>query len=160
MKNSGLCFYTNGFDPSQLAPLFVGKVDVHTFKSLSCDFSGGGLWTTTEDLLKFLDQLQNFRLISEASVNAMATFNHKFRQGIMYGLGMMQLHFEQFFFMLKSLPRLQGHLGVTGVHAWFDPISHATYVMNVGSMQDMARSFQLLIQIVSMIEKEKRNSTR
>lgn len=158
MKNTGLCFYSDGFDPSQLAPLFVGKTDVHTFQSLSCDFSGGGLWTTTEDLLKFLDHLQNFRLISETSVNSMATFNHKFRQGIMYGLGMMQLRFEQFFFMLKSLPRLQGHLGVTGVHAWFDPISHATYVMNVGSMQDMARSFQLLIQIVSMVEKEQRKS--
>jgi D-alanyl-D-alanine carboxypeptidase len=158
MKNSGLCFYSDGFDPNQLAPLFVGKIDVHTFKSLSCDFSGGGLWTTTEDLLKFLDHLQNFRLISETSVNMMTAFNQKFRQGIMYGLGMMQLRFEQFFFMLKSLPRLQGHLGITGVHAWIDPQSRATYVMNVGSMQDMARSFQLLIQIVSMVEKEQRKS--
>lgn len=156
MTNSGLCFYSDGFDPNQLAPLFVAKTDVHTFQSLSCDFSGGGLWTTTKDLLAFLDYLQNFRLISETSVKTMAAFNKKFRQGIMYGLGMMQLHFDQFFFLLKSLPRLQGHLGVTGVHAWYDPISRATYVMNVGSMQDMARSFQLLIQIVSMVEKEQR----
>lgn len=158
MKNTGLCFYSDGFDPSQLAPLFIGKTDVHTFKSLSCDFSGGGLWTTTEDLQRFLRKLHNFELISENSMEVMATFNQKFRQGIMYGLGMMQLRFEQFFFLLKSLPRLQGHLGVTGVHAWIDPISHATYVMNVGSMQDMARSFQLLIQIVQMVEKEQRKS--
>jgi D-alanyl-D-alanine carboxypeptidase len=160
MKDTGLCFYSDGFDPSQLAPLFVGKVDVHTYKSLSCDFSGGGLWTTTGDLQKFLNHLQTFNLISEPSVNAMATFNHKFHQGIMYGLGMMQLRFEQFFFLLKSLPRLQGHLGVTGVHAWIDPHSHAMYVMNVGRIQDMSRSFQLLIQIVQLVEKEQRKSSR
>jgi len=156
MKNSGLCFYTDGFDQNQLAPLFVGKFDIHTFKSLSFDFSGGGLWTTTKDLLKFLDYFQNFQLISETSINTIAVFNKKFHQGIMYGLGMMQLRFEQFFFMLKSLPRLQGHLGVTGVHAWIDPRSQATYVMNVGSTQDMTKSFQLLIKIISMIEKEQR----
>lgn len=158
MKNTGLCFYSDGFDPTELAPLFVGKTDVHTFVSLSCDFSGGGLWTATEDLQRFLRKLHNFELIGENSMKAMATFDQKFRQGIMYGLGMMQLRFEQFFFLLKSLPRLQGHLGVTGVHAWFDPISHATYVMNVGSIQDMARSFQLLIQIVQMVEKEQRKT--
>ncbi|MDP2813797.1 MAG: serine hydrolase domain-containing protein [Erysipelotrichaceae bacterium] len=154
MKNTGLCFYSDGFNPTELAPLILNEVDIRSFKSLSCDFSGGGLWTTTADLQKFLQQLHDFQLISEVSVNSMATFNQKFRQGIMYGLGMMQLRFEQFFFLLKSLPRLQGHLGVTGVHAWVDPISHATYVMNVGSIQDMARSFQLLIQIVQMVEKE------
>ncbi len=37
MDQTCLCFYSDAFDPEQLAPLYVNKVDVHLFKSLSCD---------------------------------------------------------------------------------------------------------------------------
>jgi len=156
MKDTSLCFYSDGFEPVSLAPLFINNTDVHMYRSLSCDFSGGGLATTTGDLLMFLDQLQQFRLISEESLNKMANFTHPYRQGMVYGLGLKQLRFEQFFFLLKNLPRLQGHLGVTGVHAWYDPTSKATYVLNVGNTKDMVMSFKLLIKILQLVHQETR----
>jgi D-alanyl-D-alanine carboxypeptidase len=63
----------------------------------------------------------------------------------------MQIRFEEFFFMLKHLPRLQGHLGVTGVHAWYDPKTKAMFVLNVGNTKDMASSFRLLIKILQIV---------
>jgi D-alanyl-D-alanine carboxypeptidase len=156
MLESSLCFYSEGFDQKALAPLYINGIDVHLFKSLSCDFSGGGLSTTTSDLLKFLDHLQNQRFIDQQSLDQMASFDHRYRQGLYYGAGMMQVRFEEFFFLLKNLPRLQGHLGVTGVHAWYDPITKATYVLNMGNSKDMTLSFKTLIQILQLVNREAR----
>ena len=151
MQETHLCFYSDGFDQEALAPLYINGVDVHLFRSISADFSGGGLSITAEDLLKFLDALQSERFVSRQSLDMMATFDHKYITGIHYGLGMMQVHFEDFFFLLKGLPRLQGHLGVTGVHAWFDPETQASFVLNVGNTKDMSDSFRLLIQIIQIL---------
>lgn len=98
MQETGLCFYSESFDQKALAPLYINGVDVHLYKSLSCDFSGGGLFTTTNDLSKFLNHLQNHCLISQESLDQMSGFHHRYRQGLYYGLGMMQIHFEEFFF--------------------------------------------------------------
>ncbi|MFC0212267.1 serine hydrolase domain-containing protein [Paenibacillus chartarius] len=156
MTDTCLCFHSEAFDPKQLAPMYINGTDIHLFPSLSCDFSGGGLSTTTADLLRFLRQLQNGQLISSGSLTKMAQFTHRYRQGMVYGVGMMQLRFEQFFFLLKHLPRLQGHLGVTGAHAWYDPVSGASYVLNVGNTKDMAGSFKLLIKILQLVHREQR----
>jgi len=160
MMDTTLCFYSEGFEQRALAPLFINGVDVHLFTSLSCDFSGGGLSTTTSDVLKFLDNLQNQRLISQQSLDLMATFDHRYRQGLYYGVGLMQIHFEEFFFLLKSLPRLQGHLGVTGVHAWFNPNNKDSFVLNVGNTKDMVKSFKLLIMIVQLVAREYKKTNK
>jgi D-alanyl-D-alanine carboxypeptidase len=154
MTETALCFYGDSFDQKALAPLYINGVDVRLYTSVSCDFSGGGLSTTAMDLLKFLDYLQNERFIGRQSLDLMASFDNRYRQGLYYGLGMMQTRFEEFFFLLKSLPRLQGHLGVTGVHAWYDPVSKASYVMNVGNTKDMVISFKVLIQILQLVYQE------
>jgi D-alanyl-D-alanine carboxypeptidase len=156
MQETTLCFYGAGFDQKALAPLYINGVDVRLFTSLSCDFSGGGLSTTATDLLKFLDHLQNFRCLSQRSLDKMANFSCRYRRGLYYGLGMMEVRFGEFFFLLKTLPRLRGHLGVTGVHAWYDPVSKATYALNVGNTKDMAMSFRLLIGILQLVQRELR----
>jgi len=156
MLETDLCFYGDGFDPNALAPLVINNVDVHLFQSLSCDFSGGGLSTTADDLLKFLACYQDGTFISKASIDIMSRVDHRYRQGLYYAAGMMQVRFEEFFFLLKGMPRLQGHIGVTGVHAWYHPETQDSYVLNVGNAKDMAMSFQLLITILQMIQQESR----
>jgi D-alanyl-D-alanine carboxypeptidase len=153
MTQTTLCFYSERFEAKALAPLLINGVDVHLLTSLSCDFSGGGLSTTAQDLLKFLDQLQQGHLVSPESLAQMASFDHRYRQGLYYGLGMMQTRFEEFFFLLKYMPRLQGHLGVSGVHAWYDPQTKATFVMNVGNTKDMVLSFKVLIRILQLVNR-------
>lgn len=154
MTQTTLCHYSADFDKHDLAPLFINGVDVHLYQSLSCDFSGGGLSTTAEDLIKFLQHFQNGSFISQQSIHHMSQFDHKFHQGLHYGLGIMQVRFGEFFFLLKGLPKLQGHLGVTGVHAWYDSVSKASFVLNVGDTKDMSMSFQLLITIVQQVYQE------
>lgn len=156
MHDTSLCFYSANFDQSKLAPLYIDGTNVQSFTSLSCDFSGGGLSTTVHDLLKFLHQLHSCRLISQQSLDLMSNAKHKYRSGIYYGLGMMQLRFKDFFYLLKDLPSLYGHLGVTGVHAWYDPISHDLYVLNIGNTQHMVKSFKILIKSMQIVHQAKK----
>lgn len=155
MEETNFCFYSDGFVQEDLAPLYISGVDVRGFKSISCDFSGGGLSTTTEDLLKFLENFYREKFISQETIDKMSRFNYRYRQGLYYGLGLMEIRFEEFFFLLKGLPRLRGHLGVTGVHAWYDPISKNSFVINVGNTKDMVKSFRLLIAIVQLVQRER-----
>lgn len=155
MKNSGLSFYSAGFDQEKLAPMYINGTDIHLFKSLSCDFSGGGVYTTTKDLLKFLSAFNKGEIIGLESIEKMSDIKNKFSVGLHYGLGMMEVRFKEFFFLLKNLPNLYGHLGVSGAHAWYEPTGGAVYALNVGNTKDMAKSFRLLIKIVQIVEKEK-----
>jgi D-alanyl-D-alanine carboxypeptidase len=152
LENTFLCFYDDRFDSRKLAPLWMNGVEASQFKSLSCDFSGGGLHTSAEDLTKFLHALVEGKLISQHSLNLMMNFNHKFRTGMHYGLGMMQLRPVEFFFLFKSLPNMIGHLGVTGVHAWIDVETKTSIVLNVGNNKGLPKSFQLVITIMQMIK--------
>lgn len=151
LKNTFLCFYDERFNPKDLAPLWLNGVEVSQFTSLSCDFSGGGLNTTTEDLTLFLQGCVNGTLISQASLNQMTSFKHVFRNGLHYGLGCMQLRPKDFFFLFKKLPLMIGHLGVTGVHAWIDVESKSSIVLNVGNNKHMAKSFQVVISLIQMM---------
>jgi len=160
MNNTGQCFYHKDFDPEQLAPIKFNDKNIAKFKSLSCFFSGGGLFTTTHDLTLFLKALMGHQLIKEDSLKQMEDFKYPMHRAMYYGLGLMQIRFEKFFFLLKNMPRLQGHLGILGVHAWYDKETKDTYVINVGSNKDMIRSFQYLINIINIIEKEKKLSVK
>lgn len=160
LENTGLSFYNKTFNPNDLAPILMNNKDFSRAKSLSCDFSGGGLFTTTQDLKKFLDALIGHKLLKESTLNQMEDFKYPFHGGMFYGLGMMQVKFERFFFLLKNMPRLQGHLGVTGVHAWYNKDTKDTYVFNVGSNKLLARSFQYLVNMVMIIEKQKKQISK
>jgi D-alanyl-D-alanine carboxypeptidase len=151
MKETGLVGYDPMANQDHSAPVIVKKHDIRLYKSLSIDFSGGGLLTTLEDVSKLVNGLTNHQFISQASFDKMATFNHHFKAGMFYGLGLMELRFEKFFFLLRGLPRFYGHLGVLGVHAWVNPTNGDTIIINVSDMSKMVASFNLLISCVTAI---------
>lgn len=155
MKDTSLVWYSKSFDAKELAPLIFKGQDVHLFKALSFDFSGGGLSTTTHDLTKFLKAFFNEEIINKQSIADMRSFDHIFHAGMYYGLGMIELRFDRLFFLLKGYPRLQGGLGVSAAHAWCDYETLDTYVINMGDVKKMGSSFQLLVRVAGLIKKEK-----
>jgi len=130
-----------------IAPFTLGKVEVSTFRSVSCDWAGGGIASTLGDLALFSRALHGGRLLSGESLARLAAVRNKFRAGIHYGTGMMELRFEEFFFLLRGMPRPVGHIGVLGTHLFYDAVNDAHIVMNFGGTTEMVRSFRTLIQI-------------
>ncbi|NOU67228.1 serine hydrolase [Paenibacillus sp. LMG 31461] len=155
MNDSYLMFYSQPKHTSAepIQDIWLNKVEISRLPCLSCDWAGGGIVTTPQDLLLFQKALPSGSCINEASLQAMKTFPNKFRNGIHYGLGMMELHFEGFFFLLRGLPRLQGHSGILGTHMFSHPESDTHIVMNFGSSTSIVRSYRALIEVVTTLKR-------
>lgn len=140
----------------RIAPLRLGRIEASTFRSLSCDWAGGGIVSTPDDLLAFGAALHRGELVSPESLAYLAEPRNRFHVGIRYGAGLMQVRFEGFSPFLRTLPRPVGHIGVLATHLFHDPVHDAHIVLNFGSTREMTRSFRTLIFIEQALQRAAR----
>jgi D-alanyl-D-alanine carboxypeptidase len=155
MRDTYLMFYSEpiNFPKKDISQIWFNDVEISGFESLSCDWSGGGIISTTADLLKFNQALRQGRLIQNSTLETMDTCKHKFRPGIYYGLGMMEIRFKEFFFLLGRLPKIKGHIGILSTHLFYDPVKAAHIILNFGSNTRMVESFKALIEIENTLQR-------
>jgi D-alanyl-D-alanine carboxypeptidase len=134
-----------------LSPILLEGKDVTNFRSVSADWAGGGLISTTEDLLKFHKALIANSLISKKSLDSMSGTN-KFMDGIYYGLGLMTVRFGDMLFLMKGTPDLMGHSGILGTHLFYTPEYDTFIIANFGSSQAVGDSFEMLFRIMSILK--------
>ncbi|MEK3883357.1 serine hydrolase domain-containing protein [Paenibacillus sp. PL2-23] len=138
---------------SDIAPIWFGGHEISGCASLSCDWSGGGLVSTTDDLLAFSRALREGKLLQPSTLHAMDTIRHRFHPGLHYGLGTMEVRFEQFFFLLRGLPRYRGHIGVLSTHLFWDHETDTHIALNFGSEGAMTQSFKALIELARILKR-------
>lgn len=145
--------------PTELAkyPQFIyfSKTDIKQFKSLNCDQADGGIVSTPSDLYKFQTLLYSGKLINAAHLSMMQAWQGVFRPGIHYGMGMMQIRFEGFFFLMRNFPRLIGHIGILSTHSFYDSKNDIHYILNFGTSDKMTQSFVFLSNLVGIFKKNK-----
>ncbi|WP_162564267.1 MULTISPECIES: serine hydrolase domain-containing protein [Microbacterium] len=161
MADSCLLFHTlPGGEPStdpdpgvalDIAPIRLGSLDLAHRRALSCDWGGGGVVTTLDDLVRFTTAWTDGGLLSSADRAVMTDARHRFRPGIRYGAGAMQLRYQGFSPFLRGLPRPVGHLGVTAVHAFTAPELGIHLAINMHSTREMVRSFRLHIRLMQLL---------
>lgn len=134
-----------------IAPLYMGKTRVDGAEALTLDWAGGGLAATPADYLTFIHALHSSRLISAESWSWLTTSRHKYRSGLYYGAGTMNVKFNGFAPWLRGWPRPVGHLGTTAAHLWHEPVHDAEIVINFGATRAMRSSFVSLIKIVGLL---------
>ncbi|BDZ65157.1 serine hydrolase domain-containing protein [Agromyces mangrovi Wang et al. 2018] len=137
-------------DPGIL-PVRLGRTDIAGFRSLTIDWAGGGVASTPDDLVAFSEALHGGRLVTPATLATMTTMQHRFRPGIHYGTGMMQLRFGEFSPFLRRYPRPVGHTGILATHVFHDPVQDAHLVVNFGATTAMRRSVLAVIAIERML---------
>lgn len=155
MDDSYLMFYSEpkNLPKKEIAKIWFHGTEVSKFNSLSVDWSGGGIISTVEDLLKFQKALREGRLVSKEVLSTMENYNNKFMTGIYYGLGMMQFRFEEYFFLLKGYPRMTGHMGILSTFMFYDDVHDAYVIINFGSDAHMQKSVQNIIKIVGTLDR-------
>jgi len=134
--------------------IWLGKHEVKDLKILSIDQADGGIVSTPDDLVTFNKALYSGKLINPEHLALMQQWQGKFRTGLHYGTGMMQVHFEEFFFMMKGFPRLTGHIGILSTHCFYDQDNDIHYILNFGSTENMTPSFVFLSNVVGLIKAE------
>lgn len=148
---------------STIAQLWLGKHEVSGWPAVSCDWAGGGIAGTLDDFARLSAALHargEDALVSDDAYARMCEFDNRFRPGIRYGAGMMQLRFEGFSPLLQRMPRLRGHSGVTGTHAFYDPEHDAHIILNFHSTAQLVSSFRAMITIVRELSRATSRAVR
>jgi D-alanyl-D-alanine carboxypeptidase len=155
MRDTYLMFYSEPLitPKKKIEKIWINNVEVSGYESLSCDWSGGGIVSTTADLLKFNQALRGGKLVQNSILDTMDACHHKFRPGIYYGLGMMEIRFKEFFFLLGHLPKIKGHIGILSTHLFYDSTRDAHIILNFGSTTRMVESFKALIEIENVLQR-------
>ena len=151
LKDTALAFYDENYDRHSLAPLVFKGQDTHLYNSLSCDYSGGGLQTTTKDLAIFLKHLFSNDLISQESLDQMMDAKQSFHGIMRYGLGMIEIDFKRLVPWMRNYPKLYGGLGFSSCHAFYDPVYKDVYVINLGTPKTRRLSFQILVKMAKWL---------
>jgi D-alanyl-D-alanine carboxypeptidase len=157
MDDSYLMFYSNpkNMPKRDIAKIWFNGTEVSKLNSLSVDWAGGGIVSTLDDLLKFHKALREGKLISAQTLAVMENYDNKYIPGIHYGLGMMQLRFEEFFFLLRGYPRMTGNMGSLSTLMFYDDVHETYVVMNFGSNGHTRKAIQNLISMVQTLMRMK-----
>jgi len=155
MNDSYLLFYTEPLNQPKnpLEFIYLDGVEISTFKSLSGDSAGTGIVSTAEDLVRFYEALRSGKLIKKETLYHLENFTNRYKSAIYYGLGMMEVHFEDFLILLKGLPRVTGHIGTFATHLFHDALNDAYIVLNFSSSNNVTKSFRVLVEIENTIRK-------
>ncbi|TGL57303.1 class A beta-lactamase-related serine hydrolase [Leptospira ognonensis] len=134
-----------------LSHMFLGEQDVTNFKSISADWAGGGLVSTTEDLLKFQKALVSGRLISSKMYEEMKG-TYPFHDGIFYGLGLMTVDYGEMLFLMKGTPLLYGHSGLLSTLCFYAPEYDTHIIANFGSTDHIDDAFEMMFHLMRILK--------
>ncbi len=150
MKNSYMHLRSEPIAKSKLpiSTMMLGKTNVTRYKSISADWAGGGIISTTEDLLLFQKALINGKLLSNPKTYFSWTGKNRFMDGIYYGTGLMTVRFGDMFFLMPNTPDLHGHSGLLSTQFFYSPEYDAHIILNLGSTEDVGDSFELMFWIL------------
>ena len=134
----------------QMAEVFAGEQDLSAFKSLSADWAGGGIVSTTSDLITFQEALFTDKLLTSETLKMMQQWLLE-TQGMYYGYGLRKIVFNE---IHPSLPNIEvmGHSGSTGSFLYYCP-SLDTYISGTLNQADEVRDSIVLIANILKIVK-------
>ncbi|MHC0038556.1 serine hydrolase domain-containing protein [Pseudoneobacillus sp. C159] len=137
--------------PYEVAKLYMRDTDITNNQSLSILYAGGGVVSTTADLLKFMKALVNGRVLQKETIETMKGDWGKFFLGIDYGYGLMNI---------KTVPVLMpakfnswGNAGSTGSFMFYHPATDAYIIGTLNQFGYGQKGIRLMLQIADKLLK-------
>ncbi|GAA3016594.1 serine hydrolase domain-containing protein [Streptosporangium longisporum] len=141
-----------GADADILAVTARG-VDLSTGNAMSVDWAGGGVVTTTADLVTFMRAFTSAGLVSSDTLARLTAFEHEFEPGIRYGMGVMRFRFSELSPLLFTMSDAYGGVGATGTYALYDPAGDTFFVANYGSLEFGEKAIEELVDLRLIIDR-------
>jgi len=135
----------------KMAEFYIDQTDISQYESLSIDWAGGGLVTTTEDLLRFQQALFSGELISESSLAKMQNWR-KESQGMYYGLGLRKFNFRELSEFLPSLTII-GHSGTSSAFSFYCPELEVYVAGTFNQTNKMETAIGFLAKVLATLQK-------
>lgn len=156
MHNSHLVQYSEPIISSDypVANLYGRSINVTNYRSLSIDYAGGGIVSTSADLLKFMKALVNHELIRENTFEKMkdwAGFFNLFFIGIDYGYGLMS--FKTIPLLMPRKYNVWGNAGSTGSFMFYHPEMDTYIIGNLNQFGYHRKGIKLMLKVIDMLLK-------
>ncbi|WP_375334351.1 serine hydrolase domain-containing protein [Flagellimonas sp. C4] len=133
-----------------MAQFYAGDIALSSIQSLSADWGGGGLVSTTQDLIQFLRAFQDDKIVKKETRLAMQHWVRE-TKGMEYGFGIRKVSFKNLFDTDTKL-EIIGHTGSTASFLWYCP-QLDTYIAGTLNQLEASRSTpQLVFEILTLIE--------
>lgn len=130
-----------------MAELYADTYEISGLKSLSADWAGGGLLSTSEDLYHFMKALQEGKLVQSATYQKMQQWTEE-SQGTYYGYGLRKWDLQELSSILPKLT-LIGHSGSTSSFMYYCP-ELDTYLAGSFNQTDFKKGhIEFLVSILS-----------
>jgi len=154
LSQTSMYFRSDPLEPytGKMAELYADDMEISTFKSLSADWAGGGLLTTTEDLLQFMEALNTGQLINRSTYEAMQQWVPETR-GMEYGYGLRKFRLRGLFPLLPDLT-LIGHSGSTGSYMYYCPELGVYLVGTFNQTAYMKEHVVFMVKVLSVLKKQ------
>ena len=133
-----------------MAQFYAGDIALSSIQSLSADWGGGGLVSTTQDHIQFLRAFQDDKIVKKETRLAMQHWVRE-TKGMEYGFGIRKVSFKNLFDTDTKL-EIIGHTGSTASFLWYCP-QLDTYIAGTLNQLEASRSTpQLVFEILTLIE--------
>lgn len=152
MKNTYMFLRSQPIEETpKTAETYADKTEITTMQSLSADWAGGGLVSTTADLNTFMHALFSGKIISEETLKKMQTWIPE-THGMEYGFGLRKISFKQLFPTLPDLHVL-GHSGSTGSFLYYCPELDVYLAGTLNQSDEVRSSVVLMVKVLALIQK-------
>lgn len=133
-----------------IAEFYVGNVELSSIKSLSADWGGGGLVSTTKDLITFLEAFNKNKIVKKKTRLAMQSWVYE-TNNMQYGFGIRQITIKDMKNEGKNLT-LIGHTGSTASFLWYCPELDTYLAGTLNQLEASKSTIQLVYDVLKIIE--------
>ena len=140
------------FEIKDICDVYWDDQNVKDYSIFKDDYAGGGIVTTSSDLLTFFQAIINHQIISKSTLDQMTIWSkHSSMKmiGIQYGLGLM---------FLKPIPLLFpkkyssfGHIGSIGSFVFFNPYSKTFLIGTVNRFRYHPKSMRIMFSTLKEV---------
>ncbi|MBU9712300.1 serine hydrolase domain-containing protein [Evansella tamaricis] len=132
-----------------MADFYANQKNITNHKGYgSLDYTGGGIVSTREDMLKFMKALVSYELVGQETLEKMFQDKMKYETGIDYGYGIMQ--FKTIPLLMPKMFNCWGHAGVTGAYMFYHPKMDAYFIGTFNDFSYAKKGVKFMLMKVIM----------
>ncbi len=155
MSDSYFLFYSTPKNPHPLAmaDVFMGDHEISSYNSVSIDWAGGGIVSTTRDLLLFQQALVSHTLISKETFARCSRDTGRFGFGMDYGYGLLFINVSKMTVVLPKSLNCWGNFGSVGTYMFYNP-AHDLYIIGSFNQSNYrVKQVSFIIDVMRQVSK-------
>ncbi|GAA4806802.1 serine hydrolase domain-containing protein [Litoribaculum gwangyangense] len=133
-----------------IAKFYVGDIELSSIKSLSADWGGGGLVSTTKDLITFLEAFNADKIVKNNTRLAMQSWIDE-TVGMEYGYGIRKVSFNDLYKLNTDL-QLIGHTGSTASFLWYCPEIDTYIAGTLNQLEASKSTIRLVYDVLNIMQ--------